>query len=184
MNELIIANMQLVDIILHKFYYPYSYQEDLRQEGYYGLCMAAQHYDATRQCSFRSYASWWIRKYIILGLRECGQIVSLARHGLPEHIYTEELSRVIRIEDGEALTYEDILPSDTETDTKLLARENEEDLSRLLTRLSDREVSVLGLLYGLDGQKPLTTQEIAAQLNLSVDRVRKISQKSIRTLRK
>lgn len=42
--------------------YGENQRDDMLQEGYLGLCEAAKHFDASADCSFISYAAYWIRQ--------------------------------------------------------------------------------------------------------------------------
>lgn len=86
-------------------------QDDLIQEGYLGLIIAAERYDESRNIRFESYAAWWIRKYITDAIRCYDYIVTLPQHRPDEHVYTEPLDRVVAADEDELLTYEDILRS-------------------------------------------------------------------------
>jgi RNA polymerase primary sigma factor len=53
-----------------------------------------------------------------------------------------------------------------------------------LSILNIREVEVLSAYYGLEGQKPLTLEEIGEMYGLTRERVRQIKERAIRRLRK
>lgn len=99
-------------------------QNDLIQEGYLGLIIAAERFDPTRNIRFTSYAAWWIRKYITEAIRCYGYIITLPQRRPDEHVYTEPLDRIVDCDNGELLTYEDILRShDTQPDKALEMKE-------------------------------------------------------------
>lgn len=181
-NILVVNNMHIVHIIMHQYYIPELWKEDIQQEGYMALVIAAEHYDATRGIQFNSYAAWWVRKYILEALRSYGQIVRLPRHELPVHIFTEELGKVVRVEDDEALTYEDILPGDDFADAQLLEKEKQESFAAKLDRLSDQELLVLNRFYGLETESVSTTV-IATEVGMSQRQVERIIKKIEKKLR-
>jgi RNA polymerase primary sigma factor len=88
-------------------------------------------------------------------------------------------------EDSE-LTMLETMPnsSENEPDKNLMAQSMKEDLKEGLSILSEKEVEVLSSYYGLDGQKPLTLEEIGEYLQLTRERVRQIKERAIRRLRK
>jgi len=50
--------------------------------------------------------------------------------------------------------------------------------------LSSREADIVKLYYGLDGNKPLSLEEIGEMYDMSKERVRQIKEKSIRRMRR
>lgn len=182
-NQLIISNMHIVRIIARQYYIQSYLREDLEQEGYLGLIVAADHYDPSCGVRFDSYAVWWVRRYIGRAILEYSQTVRLPQRGTPEPIYTEALDKTIAYDDDEALTYEDFLADPASADTELLRQEEEAEFARQLSLLSPRELEILNLRFGLNGD-PMSMSEIAQRLCLSTDRVMKISQTTIRNLRK
>lgn len=63
-HRLVAANLRLVVKIAHQFRISGSVQ-DLIQEGNLGLFHAVKKFDPTRGIKLGSYASWWIRAYIM-----------------------------------------------------------------------------------------------------------------------
>jgi RNA polymerase primary sigma factor len=84
------------------------------------------------------------------------------------------------------LTMLETMPNaaENEPDKNLMAQSMKEDLKEGLSILSEKEVEVLSSYYGLDGQKPLTLEEIGEFLQLTRERVRQIKERAIRRLRK
>lgn len=72
-------NLPLIKKLI-KPYTVYECEADLLQESYFGLWEATQHYEASREALFMTYAQYWIlaavRKYIEL----CGSTVRLPNH--------------------------------------------------------------------------------------------------------
>lgn len=58
-------------------YQGYADIEDLKQEGYIGLCAAVQHYDADQGVLFLSYAAFWIGQVMRRYIDNCGSIVRI-----------------------------------------------------------------------------------------------------------
>ena len=63
--RLITANLRLVVKIAHEYRRAHRNVLDLIQEGNIGLIHAVQKYDPYRGVKLSSYASWWIRAYIL-----------------------------------------------------------------------------------------------------------------------
>jgi len=58
------------------------------------------------------------------------------------------------------------------------------DLRRVLEHLPERNAEVIRLYYGLDGQEPMTLEDIGAKYNLTRERVRQLKEKGLSKLRK
>lgn len=69
-------------------------------------------------------------------------------------------------------------------DGRLMEQSLKDEVRQGLNILSMREVEVLSSYYGLDGQKPLTLEEIGELYGLTRERVRQIKERAIRRLRK
>lgn len=81
--------------------------------------------------------------------------------------------------------YQDFLAGDSyedfEKQVNLNALKNE--IGELLKELSQRELVILTMFYGLDGEEPFTLKDIGEKLNLTNERVRQIKEESLRKLR-
>lgn len=58
------------------------------------------------------------------------------------------------------------------------------DIERVLVSLKQREADVVRLSFGLNGETPMTLEEIANSLGLTRERIRQIREKALRSLRK
>ncbi len=58
-----------------------------------------------------------------------------------------------------------------------------DDMSKALSMLTDREQNILRLYFGIDGQEPLTLEDIGKQMSLTRERIRQIKEKAIQKLR-
>ena len=58
-----------------------------------------------------------------------------------------------------------------------------EDMERALNTLTEREKLILTLYFGIDGEDPLTLEDIGKRLNLTRERIRQIKEKAIQRLR-
>ncbi len=88
-------------------------------------------------------------------------------------------------EDGDA-TLLDLIASDESAlpDEGLMAESLKKELQENLSMLTPREREVLSAYYGLNGQKPLTLEEIGELFGLTRERVRQVKERAIRRLRK
>lgn len=110
-NQFIQQYTPLVRTITRQYPIPSIPQEDLMQEGYIGLLEAAKHFNPELGVTFQSYAACWVRKYITEAIRRYGYIITLPQHHTAEHVFSEKLDRVVASDEGEPLTYEDVLQS-------------------------------------------------------------------------
>jgi RNA polymerase primary sigma factor len=58
-----------------------------------------------------------------------------------------------------------------------------ESIEEVLSTLKDREARILRLYFGLDGQEPMTLEEIGGMLGITRERVRQIKEKALARLR-
>jgi RNA polymerase primary sigma factor len=87
--------------------------------------------------------------------------------------------------DGEDSNLYDVLrASDVPNPDKELMQESlRTEINRALSTLSQREADVIRLYYGLNGNHPLTLEEIGETFGLTRERVRQIKEKAIRRLK-
>lgn len=67
-----------------------------------------------------------------------------------------------------------------EATSKRLLREN---VNEVLQALSDREARVLRMRFGLDGQRPMTLEEVGKKFGVTRERIRQIEAKALRKLK-
>ena len=72
---------------------------------------------------------------------------------------------------------EDVLPGGVESDSR------REAIARALEVLAPRDRRVLTLYFGLEGNRPMTLQEIARELNVTRERVRQLRDRALKRLR-
>jgi len=68
-------------------------------------------------------------------------------------------------------------------DTDLLHESLRKEIERSLRTLTSREADVVRLYFGLNGEHPLTLEEIGERFDLTRERVRQIKEKAIRRLK-
>ena len=68
-------------------------------------------------------------------------------------------------------------------DTELISESLKTEIQNVLAILPVREAEVIKLYFGLDGETPLTLEEIGDKFHLTRERVRQIKEKAIRRLR-
>ncbi|MBT1703940.1 sigma-70 family RNA polymerase sigma factor [Chryseosolibacter indicus] len=86
---------------------------------------------------------------------------------------------------GEENSLLDVLRDENEEtpDSDLIADSLKREIQRALSTLTVREAEVLAFYFGLDGNAPMTLEEIGERFNLTRERVRQIKEKATRRLR-
>lgn len=151
---------------------------DLINEGNQGLIEAAETYDPTTGFKFLSYAVSYIRKYIILALKNKSRIVSDQNKDAP--LYHTSL-------DAPAFDDDDTTIADTiciSVDKEVQVSESlNTDLQRVLhTILQPKEITIVCTLYGI-GTTQLSKSTIAEKLNKTEERIRQIAERAILKIR-
>ena len=87
--------------------------------------------------------------------------------------------------EGEDSNLYDVLNSDDSPnpDDDLMVDSLRTEIERSLATLTPREGDVIRLYFGLNGQHPLTLEEIGEKFDLTRERVRQIKEKAIRRLK-
>jgi RNA polymerase sigma-32 factor len=75
--RLVVSNLRLVVKIAFEYQRTYSNLLDLIQEGNLGLMQAVKKFDPYREVKLSSYASWWIRAYILKFLIDNWSLVKI-----------------------------------------------------------------------------------------------------------
>ncbi|MGN0235183.1 MAG: sigma-70 family RNA polymerase sigma factor [Paludibacteraceae bacterium] len=174
MNEssLILLYEPVVERIVRRYRtLPYIDLDDLRQEGRIGLLTALRRYRPDRGASFETYAAWWVRKYVVDFLK---------RYGYPVH-------KPLRVKQGvvwERASLDEHEPwsADAAPDRLLEQAEQRERVDRALAALRPRDRRIVCELNGWDTD-PRTVRELACDLHLSADRIRRLHRDALRRLR-
>lgn len=86
-------------------------------------------------------------------------------------------------EDGNSLL--DVIESDRydPPDAGLMRESLRQEIEKVLKTLKPREAEIIKLYFGLEGDRPLTLEEIGEHFQLTRERVRQIKEKALRRLR-
>lgn len=93
------------------------------------------------------------------------------------------LDEPFKEEDGNNLL--DVIESDryAPPDNTLMKESLQVEINKVLSTLKPREAEIIKLYFGLDGDRPLTLEEIGEHFKLTRERVRQIKEKALRRLR-
>lgn len=131
--------------------------DDLVQEGTIGLWEAWKRFDPDKGAKFSTYATYWIKKYILEAISKEHKTSHDAIH-LDNEISHNKREVSEDIEHEETVVFPESFP--------------------------EMEKRVLNLLYGLDGKGSYDLGEIGVKLDLPRERVRQMKEKGLRRLRK
>lgn len=173
-EELITHNLRLVVYIAKKFDSSGINVEDLISIGTIGLIKAVNTFCPEKGIKLATYASRCIENEILMFLRKTVQ--------QKNEISIDEPLNVDY--DGNELLIADILGSDSDTVNVRLEKESEESqLMEAVSRLSERELSIMELRFGLRGKKAHTQKEVADILGISQSYISRLEKKIIKRLR-
>ncbi len=93
------------------------------------------------------------------------------------------LDEPFKEEDGNSLL--DVIESDryAPPDNTLMRESLQVEIDKVLSTLKPREAEIIKLYFGLEGDRPLTLEEIGEHFKLTRERVRQIKEKALRRLR-
>ncbi len=174
-EPLITHNLRLVVYIAKKFETVGAGVEDLISIGTIGLIKAVNTFCPAKKIKLATYASRCIENEILMYLRKTSQ--------LKNEISIDEPLNVDW--DGNELLLSDILGSDS--DAVNISIEQEADvvlLNEAVSRLEEREKTIMQLRFGLLGCKEHTQKEVADMLGISQSYISRLEKKIIKKLKK
>lgn len=168
-------NLRLVVYIAKKFESTGVGIEDLISIGTIGLVKAINTFHADKNIKIATYASRCIENEILMFLRK--NVRTKCETSIDEPINVDW--------DGNELLLSDVLGSDP--DSVYAELENEEDrrlVERAVSRLSERDRSIISLRFGLDGNEEKTQKEVADMLGISQSYISRLEKRIIERLRR
>lgn len=173
--RLIEHNLRLVVYIARRFENTGVGIEDLISIGTIGLIKAVETYKPAKNIKLATYASRCIENEILMYLRK-----NANRRGevsLDEPLNTDW--------DGNELLLSDVLGTDSDSIEKPLEDDVDRDLLfTAITRLSERERTIITMRFGLDGKRERTQKEVADQLGISQSYISRLEKRIIDRLKK
>jgi RNA polymerase sigma factor (sigma-70 family) len=193
-HALVESNLRLVVKIAKEYRSSSIGLEDLISEGNLGLIEAAERFDPSRGVRFLSYASWWIRKYMLRALERHAHLTSSPKPAAQG----SDGDSPARVERQRILSLGDFMQSSGERDVietiaseaapgpeaRILATDLVQALVSVLHKLPEREREILVAHFGLDGVPGRTLQEIGETLGLTRERVRQLERRALERARR
>ena len=174
-QTLVEHNLRLVVYIARRFENNGTSLEDLISIGTIGLMKAIGTYRMEKNIKLATYASRCIENEILMHIRKISN--QKAEISLDEPINQDG--------DGNELLLSDILGTgEDEIFAPLEAAADLTALRQALGELPGRERELIGMRYGLDGQKELTQKEIAQKLGISQSYISRLEKKILGKLRR
>ena len=174
-QTLVEHNLRLVVYIARRFENTGTSLEDLISIGTIGLMKAIGTYRMEKNIKLATYASRCIENEILMHIRKISN--QKAEVSLDEPINQDG--------DGNELLLSDILGTgEDEIFAPLEAAADLTALRHALGELPGRERELIGMRYGLDGQKELTQKEIAQKLGISQSYISRLEKKILGKLRR
>ena len=177
-NEILKANLRYVFNIAKKYRGYGIPMEELISEGNMGLLYALTKYDMNNDVKFITYASWWVKYYVIDSIKKHGD------RNKREISKDERLIDVNAYSTDEYSSGSDCIDAYSQTtDEEERELGQDEIIQSLLGTLSDRERSIVETYYGIKGKKQGNLEYIASEMGITKERVRQIKKTALIKMR-
>ncbi len=174
-EPLITHNLRLVVYIAKKFDSAGINIEDLISIGTIGLIKAVNTFCPEKNIKLATYASRCIENEILMYLRKSSQIKN--EFSIDEPLNVDW--------DGNELLLSDVLGSEQDIVNKHIEQEAEcEVLLNAVSKLSNRERSIMELRFGLYGKQEHTQKEVADSLGISQSYISRLEKRIIERLKR
>ena len=172
---LIERNLRLVSHIVKKYYSKTNDTDDLISIGTIGLIKAIDSFKGDKNVRLATYASRCIENEVLMYFRTNKKTAN--------DVYLNDTLEIDK--DGNSLTIEDTISSDTDLADNLETKIRWEKVAKIIKNLDDeREKEIIILRYGLNNKKPLTQREVAQRLNISRSYVSRIEKNVLNNIKK
>lgn len=172
---LVEKNLRLVAHVIKKYYSAETDNDELISVGTVGLIKAINSFDPIKGVRLSTYAARCIDNEILMYFRNKRK--KSLDISFDDPIETDS--------EGNPLTLMDIIAEEDQTFDTIWLKNNTQKLYRFIEEIKDaRERSIIILRYGLNGEKPLTQNDIAARFGISRSYVSRIETRCLKRLRK
>lgn len=169
-SVLVERNLRLVVYISKKFENTGVGIEDLISIGTIGLIKAINTFRADKNIKLATYASRCIENEILMYVRKTSR--TRLEVSIDEPLNTDW--------DGNELLLSDVLGSDEDSVYKNMEYdEDKKTIAEAISRLNEREQTIIRLRFGLDGKRELTQKEVADLLGISQSYISRLEKKII-----
>ena len=202
-DELVQANLRFVVDVARQYQNRGLTMAELVSAGNMGLMKAADRFDGERGFKFISYAVWWIRQNMM-------RDISRATHHLggdQRDVTVAEIAERLGVAEAEVLetmlkakpeasldrTFEEgddrnllsTIPDESNglPDDSVSEQDSRAQIQGVLATLDDRERYIVRCYYGLDGEEPLTLEQVGGSMGLTRERVRQLKERALSRLR-
>nr|GMD02305.1 RNA polymerase sigma factor sigE, chloroplastic/mitochondrial [Ipomoea batatas] len=200
-NKLIKHNLRLVLFVIKKYFQDFANGpkfQDLCQAGVKGLITAIDRFEPKRRLQLSTYGLFWIRHAVIRSMTLSSFIkVSFGLESVRAEIQRAKLELLFELQrmptdeeitERNRVTQEELINGITDLDGVEGDKRQQPALLRLalddvLDSLKPKESLVIRQRYGLDGKGDRTLGEIAGNLNISREMVRKHEVKALMKLK-
>ncbi len=171
-SKLIEHNLRLVVYIAKKFENTGLGLEDLISIGTIGLIKAVNTFKGNKNIKLATYASRCIENEILMYIRKWS-----GRHDI-------SIDEPLSVDwDGNELLLSDILGSDgDEVSQGIESIEEKRTIREALSKLDEREQTIITLRYGLNGTKEFTQKEVADMMGISQSYISRLEKKILSRL--
>ena len=185
-EKAITANLRIVWSIA-KAYNGIDNFADILQNGNYGLCIAIDTFDVSRETKFSTWALEQVRKYIGIGLTDESRTVRQGAHMVKAKAEYHAASMDAPLgsdEDGDK-TLLDTFASSSRADNLTDAADMKLKIEYLMSGLNEREKAIVCGLFAIGCQEgEWTERTLAERFNLTIERVRQIKWETLEKMRK
>lgn len=171
-NKLIESNLKFVASIAKCYKGRGLSYSELVAEGNVGLMKAIDKFEAERGNKIISYSVWWIKQSILDAIEKRNQNnVEDYPQDYEEQLDDEQTNQ-------KAIVYPEAFLEETNdtADTK-------KTVLSLFNCLDEREKTIIAKYYGLFGYEEQTLEDIGKELGLTKERIRQITEKSLKKMR-
>lgn len=172
-SELIEHNLRLVMYIAKRFENNKLDMQDLVSVGSIGLIKAVDSYKLDKNIKLATYASRCIENEILMYLRKVNK--SINDLSLDDSLSSDD--------EGNSLTLAEIIPDDKKAYDEIEMKDQKNYLMKCISKLNEREKTIMCMRYGLCGYDELTQKEVADSMNISQSYISRLEKKILHKLK-
>ncbi len=190
-DEAVLGHMWLVTKTANKYKSFGIDINDLVSEGTIGLIKAVHNFDDAKNCSVATYATFWIKSYIMQYIINNWSLVRFATTKDKRNAFLKDASQFIKDsslnrENDKGQQYIDLVPDNDNIENYVI--DNElcdmacDTINNVIRDLSPRERDIFTSRKFME--KPATLEELATKYKISKERVRQIENRVLEKIQK